>query len=63
MQSSGVQSSETVGNEVQDEETQKDEDDKAESKLVSEGDTDGNRADVAAEVADTAEKLDGGADV
>ncbi|KAL8914418.1 MAG: hypothetical protein Q9171_000923 [Xanthocarpia ochracea] len=59
VQSSGVQSSESVGNAVQAEETQKDEGDKAESKLASEGDTDGNRADVAAEVADTAEKLDG----
>ncbi|KAL8857318.1 MAG: hypothetical protein Q9178_006084 [Gyalolechia marmorata] len=45
VQSSGVQSSETVGNAVQAEETQKGEDDKAESRLASEGDTDGNRAD------------------
>ncbi|KAI4264208.1 MAG: hypothetical protein L6R42_000674 [Xanthoria sp. 1 TBL-2021] len=59
VKSSGVQSGGNVGNVVETKDTQKDEGDEAESRCASEDDTADNRADVAAEVADTAEKLDG----
>lgn len=59
VKSSGVQSGGNVGNVVETKDTQKDEGDEAESRCASEDDTAENRADVAAEVADTAEKLDG----
>ncbi|KAL8784665.1 MAG: hypothetical protein Q9213_003835 [Squamulea squamosa] len=58
---SGVPSSENLG--VEAKEAAKNESDNAETNNAIEGDTDEVPADVAAEVADTAEKLDGGADV
>ncbi|KAL8766465.1 MAG: hypothetical protein Q9209_006759 [Squamulea sp. 1 TL-2023] len=55
---SGVPSSESIG--IEAEQASKDESDNAKTKTASKGDTDGVRADFAAEVA---EKLDGGEDV
>ncbi|KAL8853222.1 MAG: hypothetical protein Q9221_001956 [Calogaya cf. arnoldii] len=58
VKSSEVLSSESVGNMVGANEIQKDEGDEAENELASQDDTAEVQADVAAEVADTAEKLD-----
>ncbi|KAL8813361.1 MAG: hypothetical protein Q9223_000726 [Gallowayella weberi] len=55
----GVSSGENVGKTVEAEEVQKDDgSDKGETQDAPKEDTDGNQAEVAAEVADTAEKLD-----
>lgn len=57
MKSSAVQSGGKVGNVIETKDTP-DEGDKAETEFASEDDTAEVQADVAAEVADTAEKLD-----